>query len=220
MQLDESKFGKRKFNKGRAVEGYWLLGAIPNDSEDFRLILCPRNCRSADVLLPIIQQHIEPGTEIHTDCWRAYDGLERLGYIHRRVNHSDPDNPFVSAEGIHTQRIESSWRPTKDFFRKYKLRQTCANCRDTRNILCAQCTPLSEECEECKNEPFICGDCRQRFRQCVECQNRKWTCNKCMEFRQEFANKVVVYQWMREAKKNGEDKFQKLIEAIRRLYPA
>ena len=26
IQLDESKFGKRKFNRGRRVEGHWVLG--------------------------------------------------------------------------------------------------------------------------------------------------------------------------------------------------
>ena len=30
-----------------------------------------------------------------------------------QVNHSDPEHHFVSADGVHTQRIESSWRPFK-----------------------------------------------------------------------------------------------------------
>ena len=48
IQLDESKFGKRKFNRGRRVEGHWVLGAIENGSEDFRLIVCPDNVRDAN----------------------------------------------------------------------------------------------------------------------------------------------------------------------------
>ncbi|KAL3117813.1 hypothetical protein niasHT_009859 [Heterodera trifolii] len=33
-------------------------GMIENDSEDFRVVVCPDNVRSADVLLPIIQKHV------------------------------------------------------------------------------------------------------------------------------------------------------------------
>ena len=28
VKIDESKFGKRKYNKGRLVEGQWVLGGI------------------------------------------------------------------------------------------------------------------------------------------------------------------------------------------------
>lgn len=34
-----------------------------------------------------------------------------------QVNHSDPEHRFVSADGVHTQRIESSWRPFKYWMR-------------------------------------------------------------------------------------------------------
>ncbi|CAH2095712.1 unnamed protein product [Euphydryas editha] len=48
--------------------------------------------------------------------WRADSGLENYGYIHKTVNHSDPENPFVAPDGTHTQRIESQWRLVKRFF--------------------------------------------------------------------------------------------------------
>lgn len=76
---------------------------IEDGSEDFRLIICPNNKRNADTLRKIILEHVELGTEIHTDCWRAYGvleketGLTRLGYIHRRVNHSDKVNRSVGS---------------------------------------------------------------------------------------------------------------------------
>lgn len=30
VQIDESKFGKRKYNRGRRIEDHWILGIIDN----------------------------------------------------------------------------------------------------------------------------------------------------------------------------------------------
>lgn len=105
VQLDESKFGKRKYNKGRQIEGHWVLGLIEDGSEDLRIEVCPDNKRSAEVLVSLIKKHVLEVTTIHTACGRAYDCLPDHGFIHKKVNHSDPDNPFVAEDGTHTQRI-------------------------------------------------------------------------------------------------------------------
>lgn len=94
------------------------MGLIEDGSEDLRLEVCPDNVRSAEVLIPLIKKHVAEGTTIHTDYWKAYDCLAEYGYIHKKVNHSDPDNPFVAEDGTHTQRIESQWRVVKRFFNK------------------------------------------------------------------------------------------------------
>ncbi|CAK1590987.1 unnamed protein product [Parnassius mnemosyne] len=44
VQIDESKFGKGKYNKGRHIEGHWVLGLIEDGSEDLRLEVCPEMC--------------------------------------------------------------------------------------------------------------------------------------------------------------------------------
>lgn len=98
--------------------GHWVLGIIEDGSEDLRLEVCPDNIRSADVLIPLIRKHVKEGSIIHTDFWRAYDCLANYGYEHKKVNHSDPDNPFVAEDGTHTQRIESQWRVVKRYFNK------------------------------------------------------------------------------------------------------
>lgn len=95
------------------VEGHWLLGMMEDENEDLRLEMCSDNQRTTQVLIPLIQQHVAPGSTIHTDEWRAYNELARCGYIHRTVNHS---RKFVAADGIHTQRIEASWRPMRRYF--------------------------------------------------------------------------------------------------------
>lgn len=118
VEIDESKFGKRKYNRGKRVEGSWLLGMIdlgtaenPSPEGNFRLEICPENKRDAETLIPLIQKHVAPGTTIYSDCWKAYGGLQELNYHHLTVNHSinfkDPET------GVHTNHIESNWRPLK-----------------------------------------------------------------------------------------------------------
>lgn len=106
VQIDEALIGRRKYNRGRVVEGTWVVGMIAQDGQ-LRLERCPGNRRTAPVLHGIISRHVAPGSELHTDGWRAYQGLENLGYTHRAVNHSVE---FVAEDGTHTQRIESQWR--------------------------------------------------------------------------------------------------------------
>ena len=38
VQIDESKFGKRKYHCGHHVEGQWVFGRIENDSRECFLI--------------------------------------------------------------------------------------------------------------------------------------------------------------------------------------
>ena len=64
--------------------------------------------------LPIIEQHVRPGTVIRSDEWAAYRRVQQLAPVamHVTVNHSiefvDPNT------GVHTQNIESSWNRLKD----------------------------------------------------------------------------------------------------------
>ena len=34
IEIDESKFGKRKYHRGRSVEGHWVFGGIEQGSSD------------------------------------------------------------------------------------------------------------------------------------------------------------------------------------------
>ena len=42
--------------------------------------------RNAATLLPIIQQHVHPGTVVHSDEWAAYSRISAAGYTHSSVN--------------------------------------------------------------------------------------------------------------------------------------
>jgi len=105
VEIDESKFGKTKYNRGRYIEGQWVFGGICRQTK--ACFLVPVAQRDKDTLLPIIRTHILPGTHVMSDMWKAYDCLKDEGYSHLTVNHSlnfvDPDT------GAHTQRIENTW---------------------------------------------------------------------------------------------------------------
>lgn len=99
-------------NYGDVIDGPWVFGMVhqrANGLVERRFIQVPR--RDANTLLPIIQQHIAPGSTIRSDEWRAYIRLGRLGYTHETVNHSlwfvDP------VTGVNTQRVESMWCAAK-----------------------------------------------------------------------------------------------------------
>lgn len=86
VEIDESKFGKRKFHRGRRVDGCWVFGGVERESgESFFKVV---EKRDAETLIPIIQENIREGTTIISDCWKAYSRLESLGYNHLTVNHS------------------------------------------------------------------------------------------------------------------------------------
>ena len=112
VEIDEAKFGKRKYQRGRIVQGSWILGGVERHSNKCFLAICPFNRRNESTLLPIIQNYVAPGTTIITDKWKAYINLQNHGYVHLDVNHSQN---FVDPEsGAHTNRIEGTWTHVKN----------------------------------------------------------------------------------------------------------
>lgn len=110
VEIDEAKFGRRKYNRGRLLKGRWVLGGIEREADENGIrgmFLVGVPDRTADTLLNIIKQYVRPGTTIMTDCWKAYDGLTQENFKHLSVNHSiNFVDPLTSA---HTQNIERSW---------------------------------------------------------------------------------------------------------------
>ena len=107
VQIDESKFGKRKYHRGHKVEGQWVFGGIEEETQRSFMVAVEK--RDEKTLLPIIQQHIAEGTTIVSDCWKAYTNLDKHGYAHKCVNHS---KEFVNVDGDHTNKI-GHWRQAK-----------------------------------------------------------------------------------------------------------
>ena len=63
VEIDESKFGKRKYQKGHAVEGQWVFGGREKYDKT-KVFMIPVHNRKQETLLPLIQKWIKPGTII------------------------------------------------------------------------------------------------------------------------------------------------------------
>jgi transposase-like protein len=117
VEIDESKFGKRKYNRGHRVEGAWVIGGIERtQSRKFFVRVVEK--RDAETIVDVLRDHVLPGSIVHTDCWRGYVHItEDNAVVHRTVNHS---MHFVDPEtGVHTNSIEGKWAALK---RKITLR--------------------------------------------------------------------------------------------------
>lgn len=111
VELDESKIGKRKYNRGHRVEGVWLFGGVERTLER-RCFFVPVEDRSTETLLSVARRYILPGSIVYTDMWRAYPRImQELNLQHFTVNHSVS---FVNEEtGVHTNTIEGTWNGLK-----------------------------------------------------------------------------------------------------------
>ena len=113
VEIDESYFFHRKYHRGRFHNRLWVFGAIKRESG--RCMLQVVADRTAQTLLPIIQQWCLPGTHIISDGWPSYQNIPQLNggvFLHdvviHQVNFVDPNNPE-----IHTQNIENLWMRAK-----------------------------------------------------------------------------------------------------------
>ena len=107
IEIDESKFGKRKNHCGHRVEGVWVLGGVERtNSRKTFLVVVPR--RDAQILTKVIRQFIRPGSLIYSDMWRAYNGLpdeEGMNWVYEVVNHSIE---FITDEGVYINTVKGN----------------------------------------------------------------------------------------------------------------
>ena len=71
VEIDESRFGRRKYNRGRVVDGHRVFGGMERGSGDCFMVEVPR--RDAAILLLITATNVRPGTIVYSDEWAAYN---------------------------------------------------------------------------------------------------------------------------------------------------
>ena len=59
VEIDETKIGKRKNNRGRPVDGVWVFGGIERGTKNMFLYTVAK--RDANTLLPLIFNNVERG---------------------------------------------------------------------------------------------------------------------------------------------------------------
>ena len=110
VEVDESKFGKRKYNRGHRVDGVRVLGIVERTPKrNIILLIVPD--RKAETSVAILKKHVHSNSRIYYDCWRGYFTLSQRFAEHGTVNHSICFKDYIT--GMHTNTIESNWAGIK-----------------------------------------------------------------------------------------------------------
>jgi IS1 family transposase len=106
VQVDESKLGRRKYNRGHRVEGIWVIVGV-EITEDRKAFIIPIERRDAETIKDLVRAHVLPGSRVQTDLWKGYLWLnDDPDFVHETVNHSIE---FKNSEtGVHTNVVEGT----------------------------------------------------------------------------------------------------------------
>ena len=80
-----------QYGRGRpAAHEQWVFGMVDTSTNPSLGYMRLVDNRNSNTLLPIIQDHVAPGTEIWSDQWASYKSVLRLPNVvsHQTVNHS------------------------------------------------------------------------------------------------------------------------------------
>lgn len=112
VEIDETLYSKRKYNRGRMLKEQWVFGGICRETKEVFLYAVERRDRAT--LESCIKANILPGTTIISDMWKSYANIQSIpgyNFKHLIVNHSE--NFVDPITGAHTQQIESTWNILK-----------------------------------------------------------------------------------------------------------
>ncbi|CAG8808078.1 19763_t:CDS:2 [Gigaspora margarita] len=70
VEIDESKFGKRKYNKGKKVEGQWVFGGVERDSDKIFLASVPN--RTKETLMGVLEEYVDGIKDLYNTYFFEY----------------------------------------------------------------------------------------------------------------------------------------------------
>ena len=112
MEIDESKFGKRKCNRGRRVRANWVIGMVERTVQR-RCVMVAAEKRDQSACTAIMRKHIKAGSKTFSDKWPGYFPIKKQydkSYQHCDLCHKKEfmkkhDDGTVA----HAQTIEGNW---------------------------------------------------------------------------------------------------------------
>ncbi len=118
VEMDEMYHGgKRRHQGGQGRPSYGshkvaVVGMVERrtDGKIGRVVARVAPDATKKTLHGLAKEYILPSSTVFTDDFVSYDGLQNLGYVHKRIRHSA--KIYVSGD-IHTQAIEGFWSLVK-----------------------------------------------------------------------------------------------------------
>jgi transposase-like protein len=105
VEVDETYVGgRRKGVGGRGAAGKTVVVGLAQ--RQGKVVAVTAKNVKMHTLLPIVQKHVLPSTNVYTDELSSYNHLQVHGYAHRRIHHSS--GIYVSGD-VHTNTIEGFW---------------------------------------------------------------------------------------------------------------
>jgi hypothetical protein len=75
VEIDESKFGKRKYNKGHCFDGVWGIDGVERTNNRLMFVETVEK-RATTTPMEVISRHVASGSIIYTDLWKEYSQLK------------------------------------------------------------------------------------------------------------------------------------------------
>lgn len=114
IEADESYFGGvRKGKRGRGAAGkIAVFGLLKRKGRVYTAVI--PNART-EILMPIIEEQVEPDSIVYTDAFKAYNALDVSDFRHCRINHSKE----FALQNNHINGIENFWSQAKRHLRRF-----------------------------------------------------------------------------------------------------
>jgi len=109
VEIDETMIGSPKPGKrGRGAEGKTVVMGLVERDGNIKTEYPPNLKR--ETLQGIIEENVETGSEVHTDEFLSYKGIDNKGYTHKTVNHGRKE---YQREDVHVNTVENFWARLK-----------------------------------------------------------------------------------------------------------